>query len=406
VTVEALQGREADGNVVSDNLSAPTDNMTPEEKGILLLRHIRAREPAYPALSAARPTWSPTPFEVRGFWGGVLRSADLRSADLFKADLQSVDLSECFLSRACLQRANLAWANLSRTALRGADLLNAVLHKSVLVGADLEDASLCWATIAWTNLVGASLRGANLSGAELRDADLTDADLTGANVQGQKVDLRTYRNSRWTPEVLEELHRRGAEVVALDAFPDDVRAAILGEQDGLTLYFSTRLSFFDRFLVEGVVFAVLGRDTTCRVVEFKEVGDDGALVRLAGAPQADLEAVAEALWNRVWDIEEQSQLRALAVATEGLRVDLRAGLDDLVARLERMEVRLPSDEVIEMQDDQGAKYVKEKFERLLETGVQKAARLIRTWGTKKVLGEIDGEVTDLVKDGLGLGTKE
>ena len=176
---------------------------------------------------------------------------------------------------------------------------------------------------------------------------------------------------------------------------------------GLTLYFSTRLSFFDRFMVEGVMFTVLGKDTTCRVVEFKEVGDDGAVVRLDGAPREELEAVAEALWNRIWEVEQESQLRALAVATQGLQVDVRAGLSDLVDRMEKIALRLPSDTAKERLDDLGDDYILDKDRnQYVRTWGQKAAKRIGTAAVKKLTG-LPGKVVDdigkgAIKDRLDL----
>lgn len=367
------------------------------------------------------------------------------------------DLSDSSLSHMCLDSANLDGANFINARLiyisfRNASLREAVFHGTHFVQVSFEGADISrsdWrlkerpfaVCFPKARLHGASLRGCDLNGCRMTDVDLTGADLQWCNLDGAElwranlddcdlghatlrgvnlgesvgiprsraesvINAGTYVGSKWTLPRLAEWYAAGAIIESFDGFPPDVLHWFEGKTNGLTLYFSTRLSFFDRFLVEGVIFAVVGRDTPCRVVEFREVSDNNALVRLAGAPQADLERVAEALWNRVWDIEEQSQLRALAVATKGLQMDLRAGLNDLVARLERMELRLPSADVIEMHEDQGAKFVKEKYEKLFETGAQKAARLLRTWGTRKVLGELDGEVTDVVKDGLGLGKRE
>lgn len=369
-----------------------------------------------------------------------------------RADLSDSSLRYVHLDSANLDGASFINAHLIFTSFQNASLREAVFHGTRFVrvsfdGADISRSNWCLKQRPFgvdfprSRLHGAFLGGCNLQGCRMTDADLTGANLQRCNLDNVELwranlddcDLRhatlrgadlgevvgfprsraesvinahTYVASKWTLPRLAEWYVAGAIIESFDGFPPDVLHWFEGKTNGLTLYFSTRLSFFDRFLVEGVIFAVLGRDTSCRVVEFKEVSDNSALVRLAGAPQVDLERVAEALWNRVWDVEEQSQLRALAVATQGLQMDLRAGLNDLVARLERMELRSPSDDVIEMHEDQGAKFVKEKYGKLFETGTQKVARLLRMWGTKKVLGEIDGEITDVVKDGLGLSKRE
>ena len=177
------------------------------------------------------------------------------------------------------------------------------------------------------------------------------------------------------------------------------------EQEGLALYFSTRLTLFDRFLVNGVVFGVLGPDADL-AVEFRSIDNDNVVVRLSGAPPEDLEAVAEALWNRVWAMEQESELRALAAATGGLHVDLRAGFDSLVDRIDRMEHRLPNENAVERLDDLGGKYVKDKDGRLVRTWGQKAASVVGKRVVKTVLGEAEGAVVDGVKGLLpGAGSR-
>ena len=55
---------------------------------------------------------------------------------------------------------------------------------------------------------------------------------------------------------------------------------------------------------------VLGQDSACRVVEYKEKGDT-AIIRLRSPSQQDLETVAEALYQRVWEYQEKAQNAAM-----------------------------------------------------------------------------------------------
>ncbi len=172
---------------------------------------------------------------------------------------------------------------------------------------------------------------------------------------------------------------------------------------GLTLSFSTRLTAFDRFLVDGVLFGTLGPTPSCRVVEYREQGDT-AIVRLEGSHRKDLEAVAEALYHCVWELQEREHEAELGRLTRRLMTPsvvnnfgpigvqnnvqgelqvvpaidpavinrlqklqdaLGASLSDLVDRLERMELRLPSEEAA---SDQTA-----------AASARRELKLVRTW---------------------------
>lgn len=175
-----------------------------------------------------------------------------------------------------------------------------------------------------------------LLGADLSGAKLDDAELSGAYIDGQ-----TVQRSGWTPDELMALHKRGISISDIDSFPEEVRAQLLGGQEGLTLYFSTRLVAWDRYLVDGMIFGVLGKDTDCQVAEFRSLKDrDAAVMRLVARRREDLELVAEALYQRAWEQEHKQQTLLLKLddMTHGLAI--RDGLSALIGRhLERVELR-------------------------------------------------------------------
>jgi hypothetical protein len=107
--------------------------------------------------------------------------------------------------------------------------------------------------------------------------------------------------------------------------------------EGLTLYFDTRLTSFDRFLLDGTIFGVLGKDTDCRVVQFEERGST-AVVRLSAGRRADLEAVAEALYLKVWEAQKGHSLVRLAGALQGEAT--REGLSEIRRHLDRITLSL------------------------------------------------------------------
>lgn len=107
--------------------------------------------------------------------------------------------------------------------------------------------------------------------------------------------------------------------------------------EGLTLYFDTRLTPFDRYLLDGTIFGVLGKDTDCRVVQFEERGA-AAVVRLSAGRRADLEAVTEALYRKVWEAQKESSLVRMAGALQGDA--MREGLAEMRRHLDRMTLSL------------------------------------------------------------------
>lgn len=285
--------------------------------------------------------------------GSNFSNADLTGADFGGVLLRGV----CFLG-----------AQLHHTKMRGADGLqwalfderrwcNPVVQRLLstgrgdeldlsrcpLSGVYLREASLRGASLG--HLQEADLRRADLTEADLidvdlRGADLTDALLEGARLDGARVDVLTYERSGWTPEMLADLVQRGITVVALQAFPRAAQDRILGEREGLILSFWTRLSAFDRYLVEGAIVGVLGRNTDCQIEEFRNL-EHSAVVRLTASRRSDLERVAEALHERVWEMQHQQQKTQLVRVQETIQSPVvREGLSNLMGRrLEKLEMR-------------------------------------------------------------------
>lgn len=324
--------------------------------------------------------------------GATLHNADLSEARLEGADLHLTDLSRANLDGASLIKANMAdaymhdaslcGAKLDHAELDGSNLDGACLEGASLLGVSLIGASLCSAnlhnvhmegarlyggrlnevSLVSVDLTGADLSGAFLEGAKLIDvnlcrtklidADFTnanlvrvnfgDADISDAELQGVRFDLETYQRSRWTPTFLETLRQRGASVVGLERFPQSVHDLLIGTREGLLLCFDMRLAPIERFLIDGVILNVLGRDTDCRIVEFREQGNT-MFIRLHSSRRADLEAVAEVLFSQVWQRHnrcgEQSLMRANFLGEKALE-----HLSVLLHRMERMELRLDQHE--------------------------------------------------------------
>lgn len=324
-------------------------------------------------------------------WFERLGRTDLRGADLIECDfsgtqLQGVDLHGARLWRTrffgaqglirarfsgtalnCIALQRLAVTHsgvgqdfsgqrLAAVAISGARLQDCNLRGCDLMEAELTGADLQRVDLREARLDGARLDGSNLSGARLDNADLRGANLTGATLEaaqltGARIDLLTFKESGLSADELFSLHNRGAKIVGLDAFPESVRALFMPpQQEGLTLYFHADLDRFDRVLVEGTIVSVLGRDTDCNIDEFRNLAK-GSVMRLVARQRTDLERVAEALYRKVWEVEqaraeEESQKTVQVEQRSLVRMfgllqspQLRDGLSSLRERLETMELR-------------------------------------------------------------------
>ena len=210
----------------------------------------------------------------------VKRHYAVGQRDFRRADLRGVELRGLRLGGADFSAANLRGVNLSGADLRDANLSGADLRDTNLSGANFFGINLRRADLNGADLSGTDLSEANLNRADLSRVNLSGANLSGANLGGVKlvepgprtnchVNLRTFQRSEWDVATLAEWYRADALIDDFVRFPEDMRRAILGEQDGLSLYFNTRLTPIDRFLVDGVIFGLLGKNTDCRVVEFR-----------------------------------------------------------------------------------------------------------------------------------------
>ena len=290
----------------------------PAEKGAQLLKRIRAGESIH----------------NHPFFDAHLAGASLHGADLSCGQLQRVDFSGADLRGADMRESDLRGANLSQADLRGADMRGCRLELVRLEGADLRQANLSDLLLATSGLMNhADLRGANLSGTEL-----------SATMSGARVDLHTYMASSWTPAHLVKAHQIGMIIDEIERFPRLARAEIVGIEGGMTLQFSTPLSFQDRFVLQGLIAAVLGPDCGCHLDELS-----GNRLLLTAVPQSNLTEVAEFLSTRMWergalDENEQALLSQLErlLPTDFLRNELSFLVDRLTSiTLQRAE-RTPS----------------------------------------------------------------
>lgn len=185
---------------------------------------------------------------------------------------------------------------------------------------------------------------------------------------------------------------------------------------GLTLYFSTKATPVDRFLIDAIIFGTLGFGTDCEVVHFEQRADS-AVVRLQAADPAGLVTVADALYERVWEMQDQAQTVALQRLDKVFQLNVMGAVIGTMAdKIERMELRLANEiaqrlgdllgpDAIEMLRDQGAKHIQGKDSKLVMTWTQKGGRALGKSLVKKITGgvskEIEGEVKSSVKGVLG-----
>ena len=155
-----------------------------------------------------------------------------------------------------------------------------------------------------------------------------------------------------------------------DAFRSHVtQVRPLSVRQNLTLYFNQRLTPFDRYLVEGTIFGVLGKDTDCRMTDYHDHGDS-AVVRLEAKNINDLIAIAEALWNRVWE-QQEAQQKALVRQSSLWNSDIRDGLSRLVGLADHLELWARKHDVPEMFQDMAAEHRRKKDLALVRTWPQK-----------------------------------
>ena len=244
----------------------------PAEKGALLLERIRTGQSIHD----------------HPFFDAYLSGAYLHGADLSCGQLQRVDFSGADLRGADLRESDLRGANLSKADLRGADLRGCRLELVRLEGADLRQARLSDLFLGTSGLMTrADLRGADLSGTEL-----------SATMSGARIDHRTYVASGWSPVQLAEASLIGMVIDEIERFPRLARAEVSGVQGGMFLQLSTPLTFQDRFVLQGMLCALLGPDCGGRLDALS-----GCRLLLTAAPRLDLTAVSAFLSDRPWERE-------------------------------------------------------------------------------------------------------
>lgn len=314
-----------------------------------------------------------------------LRGADLRGVNLSHADLSSADLAGaefCFAVLDCtvfddaslprsdfldakgraasFKEAMAEAAYMMSCALPQADFTDANLNYAMLAGANLSCSRLQGTELIATNLHGARFDGAHLD-AYVTDTVLSSVDLAAFVTLVGKHDgaptcvideaalRRTASGLRTRPERIGTVE---SFLVSCGFAPNDLpwRAT-----EGLTLYFSTRATPLDRFIIDGVIYGTLGLDTDCQVVQFEQ-RDGGAILRLQAGKREDLEAIADGLWSRVWEsIDQRVEARAparpeakaatLAQLGDVLQLTkVGPALSDLVDRIERLHLRSPGDD--------------------------------------------------------------
>jgi len=243
------------------------------------------------------------------------------------------------------------------------------------------------------DLSGASFVGASLDGVKIAACDLSGLALPNS-VSQATVDAALCTG--WDVAALARWVSIGGELSDPESLTRVLASEATRPAEGLTLFFNTRLTPFDRFLVDGVIFGVLGRDTDCHVIQFEERGDT-AIIRFQAARHGDLEAVADALWERVWEQQERVQQAAVMTLAKGLVLQLQPGLSDLRERLDHIELRLPGPDAKEMLDDQGQVFVHEKLAKVGRCWPEKVARAIGKKAARKVGEEVADAAADAVK---------
>jgi len=224
-----------------ENLPTPDRQMSPDEKGVLLLRYLSAKRPVV-SWNEAEQRWDLLDFSGARLSGADLRGADLRWVDFSGAHLDGVDLRGADLTRANLSRADLRRAHLEGARLGGADLRSARLEGAGLTRVDAEGLNLQGSDLRGVNLSearlgGAHLDGADLSGAQLPEADLDRASLEGANLSGACLDRAvlegcslngaTLNDASLVDAKLRGARMRGAKLSGAQLLGADLRAANL-----------------------------------------------------------------------------------------------------------------------------------------------------------------------------------
>lgn len=296
-------------------------------------------------------------------WAANLSNANLVGADLSGATLVSANLKQSDLREAKLNGANLSGANLFKANLLGAQLVGTDLGRANLPGANLagsmameadltaarawqcnlSDADLRNARLAGASLIGARLDRADLTGAALAGADLSDCSLVGARLDAPadgvatatrcRIDAATYIRSDWDPYTLAAWIDAGAIIVDPDHLPQAAHDHLATRGEGLTLYLNSPLEPFDRFVVDALIFGVLGTASTARTVEVVALETRG-IIRILDDLQANLAALGDVIDRGGWQ-----DPGAMAIETLFDVPQIASAAQRFRARLSRIELR-------------------------------------------------------------------
>ena len=144
----------------------------------------------------------------------------------------------------------------------------------------------------------------------------------------------------------------------------------VGVGPGLVIDFISPLSSLDRFVVDGAILNTLGRTTSCRVTEYREIPDGGSVLRIEGGAIQDYESLAAVL------CEHQCKAN---VGENGASRIIIEQLEMIQSRFERAEIWFRESDVAEMLSDQASQHVNQKDLVLARTfgqkGIRKAAKL-------------------------------
>ena len=355
-----------DHGSAEEDLPEPHDGMTPEEKGELLLRYLRAGR------LVAGMDFSRTSLVDRPF-GRAFPEPPFIDDEAFAMGLD--------LCGANLSGINLREANLWDCKLRHADMSNADLGLADLSSSDLRHARLEHSDLRGANLKAAKLDRCSLAASDLRQASLQDAQAEGVNWTGVRVDGADFEGAE-------------IEVQALRDNPQ-LRVVVIGFHTGLTLTFDTRLHRFDPTAFDAFIAQVLGPETDVTIEERSNIDVEGpSFIRINGSRPEDLVAVAEAFYDRVWATHSEVEDRALRRSMTALEALFGPRLDWMRDHLNGIEKNvgiLGDPDVQEMLGDQGAAHVLTKDRKALKTRYQRIAEGFVKEAPKKLLATVIGD---------------
>lgn len=233
------------------------------------------------------------------FNGSYLHAVDLTGASLPRAAFRGVKMRGAQAARADLTAADFSGAELVGLRAPGADLSGAEFTKAVLTGAILDGVKLNEST--------------DFSGADLRGASLREVALQQAILDGAELDVFTYQNSGWTPDLLAHLvvDKRARRPADLDKFPLEAQRLVDTHGSVLLLSFEGPVKSWHAHVFAGFAFACLGDDLASLSVEPLALEDRPSLwvTGLDSERLAQLATVFERLEWRTWTADDASPAR-------------------------------------------------------------------------------------------------